>query len=61
MDITHNHQPLTFQRRHKKKVKLNLVLYSPAVEAVALSYTESKNHKKREGLYKFFVILSTYY
>lgn len=60
MAITHNHQPLTFQRRHKKKAKINLILYSPAVEAVSLSYAESKNHK-REGLYKTFIILSTYY
>lgn len=52
MAITHNHQPLTFQRRHKKKAKINLILYSPAVEAVSLSYTESKNHKKEKDCTK---------
>lgn len=53
MDITHNHQPLTFQRRHKKMAKLNLILSSPAVEAVSLSYIESKKHKKRRIVQNF--------
>lgn len=61
MDISHKCQPLTCHRRHKKKAKLNLILYSCAVEAVSLSYTESKNQKTRERLYKTSVILSTYY